>query len=343
MSTSAFRSLVNATHRDAGFGKHLQERRDDARGNLASTVRTVNSSWKRIAGGIDNRETKRSEGTKKRKLNEALSNAIPKAPVDFLSNGGSASPNDRDAKRTKDTGMSRTMRETVEKSDRDLECLEIGADGKKRPGFLDRVHYDTVNLVHSDAFEWAYQNHKKELIKTRDYDELKESKKAAAASNAGAEKTGDEKVRDLRFWLDNLGLKRHVHQIRFHEHMIRACLQKIYEKEWATQYETIMKKFEITKMRREMLFSCPRRFGKTWAVAVFAAAYLLSISNCDIALFSTGKRTAKKVMILILSFLKRYPGFEEKIVTKNHEELVLQFGDFDARKLFCYPSAVNVR
>lgn len=208
--------------------------------------------------------------------------------------------------------------------------------------FIDRVHYDTIMHVHEPTHAWSMEKLIKELQKVNEYDELVEFKRSMKIEGSLKNKSGDEKLKDLKFWLDNLGLKRHIHQIRFHEHMIKASLSKIYEVEWETQYESIMKKFSIQKMKRELLFSCPRRFGKTFSVALYCAAYMLSVPNCQVAVFSTGKRTAKKLMMLILSFLSRFPGFEDHIKTKNQEDLILKFGPFDERILSCYPSTVKV-
>ena len=216
-------------------------------------------------------------------------------------------------------------------------------EGFKSLDLFERVHYDTVKLVHEPTHKWTMETMIKELQKIAEYDELQEFKRSMKVEGSLKNKTGDEKLRDLKFWLDHLGLKRHIHQIRFHEHMIKASLSKIYETEWETQYESIMKRFDIEKMKRELLFSCPRRFGKTFSVAVYSAAYMLSVPNCQVAVFSTGKRTAKKLMMLILSFLSRFPGFEDHIDIKNQEDLVLNFGPFDKRQLSCYPSTVKVR
>lgn len=216
------------------------------------------------------------------------------------------------------------------------------AKGFESLGCFERVHYDTVKLVHEPTHKWTIETMVKELQKIEEYNELQEFKRSMKVEGSMKNKSGDEKLKDLKFWLDNLGLKRHIHQIRFHEHMIKASLSKIYEVEWETQYESIMKKFGIEKMKRELLFSCPRRFGKTFSVALYCAAYMLSVPNCQVAVFSTGKRTAKKLMMLILSFLSRFPGLEDHIEIKNQEDLVLKFGPFDKRQLSCYPSTVKV-
>lgn len=214
---------------------------------------------------------------------------------------------------------------------------------RKEVNLNTRVHYDTVKLVHDPVYEHNQTSHLKVLKKINNYDPLAETKKRMKIEKAKSNKTGDQKLQDLKFWLDNLGLKRHAHQVRFHEQMILASLSKIYENEWETQYEQIMKRFNITKMKRELLFSCPRRFGKTFSVAIYCAAYMLSVPKCQVAVFSTGKRTAKKLMVLILSFLVNYPGFADCVKTKNQEDLVLSFGLNDDRILSCYPATVKVR
>jgi hypothetical protein len=215
---------------------------------------------------------------------------------------------------------------------------------RKRLEDPDRIHYDTVKLVHQPAYAAASGGLNRSLEKIVNYDSIEDyKKKTEKAKNTSGSLSGDRKLEMIKFWLDNLGLKRHHHQIRFHEHMIKACLSKIYEEEWETQYEQITHKFGIEKMKREGLYTCPRRFGKTTAVAIYCAAFLLVVPNSKVAVFATGKRTAKKLMMQIVGFLIKYPGFLDRVKTKNQEDLILDFGISDERMLSCYPSTVKVR
>lgn len=184
-----------------------------------------------------------------------------------------------------------------------------------------------------------------EMKKVHEYDERKDYlANTEDAKKASDLISGDDRMKSLRYWLDNLGIKRHKNQIRFHDEMIKASLTKIYETEWPTQHVSIMKKYGVEeKMKREMLFTCPRRFGKTWAVGSFCAAYLLSVQNCTIAVFAAGKKTAKKLMVLILKFLQHYPNIEERITISNQDDLVLEFSKFDERRTTCYACAIAVR
>jgi len=154
--------------------------------------------------------------------------------------------------------------------------------------------------------------------------------------------TGDQIVQRIQKQLDSFGLVREEHQRKFHDMFIESCLPKIYEREWSSNYERITRRFGLDKLKQESLIVCPRRYGKTYSVGMFCAAYLMNVPNCEIALFSTGKRTAGKLMALILSFMDMIPSFREKIETKNQELLVLDFGIGDKRKLNCYPGSVAV-
>lgn len=164
----------------------------------------------------------------------------------------------------------------------------------------------------------------------------------AELSGASKRVTGDMIVQNIQKQLDSFGLVREEHQRQFHDMFIESCLPKIYYREWSNNYERIMRRFGLTKLQQESLIVCPRRYGKTYSVGMFCAAYLMNVPNCEIALFSTGKRTAGKLMALILSFLDMIPGFRDKIETKNQELLVLDFGVGDKRKLNCYPGSVGV-
>ena len=204
------------------------------------------------------------------------------------------------------------------------------------------IHYETVKLVHQPVYEYAKSAQEKEWMDVEGYDMVKDAKERVKAQTVGSEKTGAEKEKELRYWLDNLGLKRTVHQVQFNEKMIKACLPKIYEKEWESDCDRIMKEHGITRIKKEICFSCPRRWGKTYSVAIFAAAFLLVIPSCRVSAFATGRRTARKLMLLILSFLVNYPKFQDVIKTKNQEEARLSFSPTDERVLECNPSTVKV-
>jgi hypothetical protein len=198
------------------------------------------------------------------------------------------------------------------------------------------------DLVH-DLYRPVTQYKQEQLHKlTQSYadDRFERSKREAYAFKQTA---GDHIVAEVQWQLDHLGVERHANQIRFHELFLRSCLPKIYESEWAQNYDAIMKRFNIQKLHQETLVVCPRRFGKTYSVAMFVAAYLMHVPKANIAIFSTGKRTAGKLMALCYSFLSTIPTFNSDHVTKKTvEECNVTFGKGDERTLCCYPGTVKV-
>ena len=95
-----------------------------------------------------------------------------------------------------------------------------------------------------------------------------------------------------------------------------------------------------------MLISTPRRFGKTIAVSMFAAAILYSAAQVEVSIYSTCKRISQKLLRNVCKFLSLiYEGAGRepmRVVRCNMEELVVQGpeGSQDQRVVNSYPSKV---
>ena len=155
--------------------------------------------------------------------------------------------------------------------------------------------------------------------------------------------SGVEKLAFLRKTLDQFNVKRHEYQVDFHEEFIKSCLPKIFEKEWDSDYDAILEQFDMDRLTQEILVVTPRRFGKTYSIAMFCAAYLYCIPRTRIAIFSTGQRTARTLMLLVYAFLSCLNEFEDVVDTKNSETVILKISPTDTRELHCYPGTVAVR
>ncbi len=203
------------------------------------------------------------------------------------------------------------------------------------------IIYNTIHNVHSPVYDHFVQ---KQIKNAKSYtlNQWERRKRNDKIMNKTSKSSGDEVLAKLRRTLDSLGFVRHEYQIDFHEEFIKSCLPKIYQAEWEMEYDRILRDFGLTKLQQETLIICPRRYGKTMSVAMFCAAFLWCVPECEIAIFSTGQRTARKLMALILRMLLRIPGFEDRLRTKNAENIVLSFGPYDERKLSCYPGTVAV-
>jgi len=84
--------------------------------------------------------------------------------------------------------------------------------------------------------------------------------------------------------IDDKGYQRSNHQVRFHDAFIRATSRVMFKQEWGNCKPAIMKSKNWDKCPSEILISTPRRFGKTFSIAIFCACLALS-TNLEIVVF----------------------------------------------------------
>jgi hypothetical protein len=154
--------------------------------------------------------------------------------------------------------------------------------------------------------------------------------------------SGDDRLALFRQMLDSYKWSRQSNQIDFHEMMIKANLPTIFPAEWDADYDRILRMFSLTEHCAEAFIVCPRRFGKTVAVAMFCAVYMFIVPDASIAIFSTAQRTSGKMMQAIYLFMQELPFFKEgKFIVKNSETIALYIHD-NLRTMWCYPGKVAV-
>jgi hypothetical protein len=171
---------------------------------------------------------------------------------------------------------------------------------------------------------------------------------------------GDYRMRQLRWILNNLGIVRSADQIVFHEAFIKACLPLIYGvREWETSMVRVLEEYNIKRIQAEVLIMTPRRWGKTWSIAMYCVAVALACPGIRIAIFSTGGRASNTLQSTMLEMLKAIAGAKDRIVKIGKEELFLsatpldkgsgpqsaQAKDFQTQKttskIMSFPSSVN--
>lgn len=164
---------------------------------------------------------------------------------------------------------------------------------------------------------------------------------------AHARKSGDRVLRTLYGQLDKidrLEYPRSHHQKQFHDCFIRACLRTIYGDDFTPCEPALCKQFDVDAFKTEVMIVTPRRFGKTFAVAQFCAAFATGVLGKEVAIFSTGRRASKKMLDLVIRFMTPIMSDTQRIVSRNVEEVML----FDSatgknNKICSYPSKVQVR
>mgnify|MGYP001289592586 CR=1 FL=1 len=158
--------------------------------------------------------------------------------------------------------------------------------------------------------------------------------------------TGDSRLAALRGALAHLDIKycRSKHQRLFHDAFIASCIRNIYRDEYSSCYLRILEENNWSECRQEVFICCPRRFGKTFAVAMYCAAYAMTQDEQRICIFSPSRRQSKMLLDQIKKFVCEYENAKDLIIKFNQEELWLQGpgGANDIRVICSYPSKVSV-
>ena len=165
--------------------------------------------------------------------------------------------------------------------------------------------------------------------------------------------------------LDGKGFKRARHQVKFHKAFIGrrvnvsalllefkftfvflsgAALKKILKEDINNNLTRIIEKYNLNKdLTNDVIITTPRRFGKTYSVALFVAAYLLSQPNCEVSIYSTGRRASQKLLVLIKKLVIILAGSEDIILEFSHKETLIVRGP-GGQPSTCnsYPSKVEI-
>ena len=164
----------------------------------------------------------------------------------------------------------------------------------------------------------------------------------------GSGRSGRDRLSELQEKLDGFGLDRSEDQRLFHNEMLKSLIPLIFKDDFDENYHMLQKEFNTRDFQTECMFITPRRWGKTYSVAMMAAASAVSIEGTsepfEQAIFSTGRRASKKLLDLIYRFLCKLPGIKESIIVHNVETIWIQgpYGPTDIRKIYSYPSKVRL-
>jgi len=76
---------------------------------------------------------------------------------------------------------------------------------------------------------------------------------------------------------------------------MKAAARVIYKGDWETDRPMIMEKYGWERCNSEVLISTPRRFGKTYSIAIFCACLAMSF-GLEIVVFSPARRASRKLL-----------------------------------------------
>lgn len=165
-------------------------------------------------------------------------------------------------------------------------------------------------------------------------------------AQSGERVTGRMRYARARHALSSFGLNPSPMQKLFFNNMFGACAKLILRDDFDTERDDFMLELGLTRMQPQFMAITPRRFGKTYSVAMFVVAMAYAIEGVEQAIFSTGRRASSKLRDLIYAFICRIPGMKESIGDRNNSETIWINGSADptdVRKISAYPSKVKVR
>ena len=176
-------------------------------------------------------------------------------------------------------------------------------------------------------------------VKTHINDMLDGMKQRTAAK-------GDKLVLKLKELLDYIpktykGWQRSAMQKNFHRNFMQAVCLHLYRDDPDIDMNKIMKMNQFNNLKQQVLCLTPRRFGKTTSVAMFVAAYCLTVPRSEQCIFSTGRRASQKLLELIRDMILS-GRFRESFIKCNQETLMCRGdNDLDIRKVHSYPSCAK--
>lgn len=84
--------------------------------------------------------------------------------------------------------------------------------------------------------------------------------------------------------------QRSADQARMHEFFLAACARNIYGSAYEMNQVDIMEYNRWATLTPYVCVSTPRRWGKSYGMAMLLAAYMNNVDDCTICIFSTGTR-----------------------------------------------------
>lgn len=138
--------------------------------------------------------------------------------------------------------------------------------------------------------------------------------------------SGDQMLDSLETCLaqfDTTEFRRSPEQKEMHLMWTQASIAQIYAAEYASKLPELLRRYKVPIFWPFVAIFATRRFGKTFAMAMFVAAFLWTQQRSVISVFSISQRTSKAMMDKILMMLQKLvPKDKElQVVTKNQENL----------------------
>lgn len=247
-------------------------------------------------------------------------------------------------KRTRDSPMRATSRPSKR---RDRGPRRVPADQALR-NWGRRRQADKAAPVVMGLGNFIYQHHEKCAVKYRkrkmlwtvpERHEYYMDRFDRHTASGGSERVEalKEALRTLDEWWP-----RSIQQKQAHEQFIHACLPQIYGDELEPNLERILKMIGQCQLQKDVMVCWPRRMGKTMAISLFAAAYMLTQPSAEIVIYSNAKRASSMMSKRIYQMVVRLAGGAHVVKRSNEEDLVITNWAGSISQSHAYPSASKI-
>lgn len=149
---------------------------------------------------------------------------------------------------------------------------------------------------------------------------------------------GDELMDKIILYLNKL--YRPPHQVDFHLYFLSACLRLIYQDSYKENRHRVMAKYKLESRKQQILICCPRRYGKTWATAYFAAVMAIVVPGIEISIFSPGKRQSCYLVGIVKQYINDLRE-NDRLMNDNTEKILVRSLSGKVSKVNGYPSCVK--
>ena len=155
-------------------------------------------------------------------------------------------------------------------------------------------------------------------------------------------RTGDQMLDSLLNCLatfDSTQFERSPPQVEMHSIWTQSCLRQIYDTEYLSKQPALMRRFGVSHFHSLVAIFATRRFGKTFAMAQFIAAFLWTQERSVINVFSLSRRNSRAMVDKIIMMLGvLVDGIENvEIKVKNQEVLTIVNPSGAESTVYSYP------
>lgn len=139
--------------------------------------------------------------------------------------------------------------------------------------------------------------------------------------------------------LDEIGYRRSKQQIEFHTAFLGSMVQQIFGADLNKYLNEILEALGLKELNKDIAVCCPRRFGKSTSVALFAAAMIFTQGDIDFVIYSIAMRTSRMLTARIYQMVVGLAGGTHVITTSNQEILTISSISGGSSTVYSYPAA----